>query len=521
MEEEQQDPESISVSLTPIAGISPRVYVPILYALLAALLLFLLLILPGLRTNGTYLTVSSNPPNAALFVDGDYVGATPGTYFIEAGTRSLVVSRPAFIPSEETRTIRGRLFGSLFFPRRLSLQVVLEPDLQAADRLVENATRQFAQWAVAGEASSRYEFPPLARALSADLNALAAPREEIRTLWNTFLSASLPALASEALLLDLTSGTIAAESEASVATPAGIAALVSAVADAPSRLPVQLADFLRTEREAAIRESPWYAQAERGSAAPLPTVGQTTVGQAPRPPLSLGGLSWIPFGPAEIGLPGEAGADRGGEFSRTRSIPLLYVSQTEVPISLYQAFVSQRPLWAPENRDSLVAAGLVDRNYLETFALARENPALPITEVSAFAAEAFADWLGESIAADARVRLPTEDEWDVIAELSGPQSGVFAGDSPEGPLPVSLAGTDDRGVIGLLGNVWEWTATPFAHYSFLYPQAGPSVSDAQRVVRGGGWATEALGFSRYDRGAIPPDWTSAFTGIRLVLVIDR
>lgn len=515
---DQQDPEQIEVKLKPILGLMPQIYVPMVYAVLAALLLFLVLFLPGIRNHGTLITFHSTPPDAAVFVDGNYAGYTPGTFFVESGTREITVSRPGFESAEYSQRVGGRLFASFFFPRRNTIRSELTLGSGEPTDLSEQAARGFAHWAVSGEASGRFEMPPVARSLSNDLSALrqVEGRHALEG-WSAFLARSLPAVSSEASLLDLVSGTLAVTAETGVATPSGVAALVQAAADAPPALAIQLADILRRDGETLLLDSPWHtiaadqlvAVANTDSALEPASTGAT---------LAAGGLNWVSVSSGSLLLPGASGADRGGDYPRLRNLGDFFVSETEVPIGLYARFVSERSFWAPENRDSIVAAGLADQHYLSGVDLDPSSD-LPITEISAAAAAAFATWLDEQVP-EGTVRLPSEDEWDAALVASQAEDGIFASNSAGGPVPVALAGSAGD-ITGLLGNVWEWTATPFARYSFLYPADGYVPANLRRVVRGGGWATGALGFSPWDRGAIPPEWTSPFIGIRLVLVPDR
>ncbi|AUS80569.1 ergothioneine biosynthesis protein EgtB [Actinoalloteichus sp. AHMU CJ021] len=132
------------------------------------------------------------------------------------------------------------------------------------------------------------------------------------------------------------------------------------------------------------------------------------------------------------------------------------------------------------------------------------SPEEPVVHVSFHEAEAFATWCGR--------RLPTEAEWERAARFD-PRSGETRrypwGDeaptdrhanlgqrhlrpAPAGAFP---AGTSPLGVHQLLGDVWEWTSTPFRGYpgfaAFPYREYSEVFfGEEYRVLRGGSFGTD-------------------------------
>jgi ergothioneine biosynthesis protein EgtB len=152
----------------------------------------------------------------------------------------------------------------------------------------------------------------------------------------------------------------------------------------------------------------------------------------------------------------------------------------------------------------------------------------PVMGTSAHEAEAYCRFRG--------LRLPTEAEWEKAAcwdAAAGRARRVPWGDGPAdaaranvdrargGTSPVGAYpdGASPYGALDMLGNVWEWTASPFAAYpGFVsFPYAGFSAAyfdGRHRVLRGGSWATRPWTLRAASRNWYVPETRQILAGFR-------
>jgi iron(II)-dependent oxidoreductase len=193
--------------------------------------------------------------------------------------------------------------------------------------------------------------------------------------------------------------------------------------------------------------------------------------------------------------------------------------------------------WSPEGwrwrveQDAQRPAGWLDdaheRRLDGAAALAMEHP---VVHVSCHEADAFVRSRG--------LRLPSEAEWEIAATFdhsSGAKRAWPWGEHAPGSAEANLiesgaygprdsgalaAGASPCGALGMIGDVWEWTASPFGGYPGFRADPYPEYSEVffggdYRVLRGGSFATSALVATPTFRNWDYPSRRQIFAGLRV------
>src|SRR4051794_1598412 len=138
------------------------------------------------------------------------------------------------------------------------------------------------------------------------------------------------------------------------------------------------------------------------------------------------------------------------------------------------------------------------------------EPSEPVTHVSYFEADAYANWNG--------ARLPTEFELERVANLQEIK-GNFVEDQHFHPQPAPPV--DGESIQQVFGDTWEWTRSSYSPYPGYRAEPGAlgeyngKFMCNQYVLRGGSCATSRTHIRSTYRNFFQPEKRWQFTGIRL------
>jgi formylglycine-generating enzyme required for sulfatase activity len=186
-------------------------------------------------------------------------------------------------------------------------------------------------------------------------------------------------------------------------------------------------------------------------------------------------------------------------------LPTYWIARTPITNTQYAAFVAATGHRAPAHWEAAAPPAMLGQH--------------PVTYVDWHDAGAFCAW--------ARVRLPTEAEWEKAARgddgrpfpwgadapgsLFANSGGRFGTTTPVGSFP---AGASPYGALDMAGNVWEWTASAFldSHSDGRAERAAAS----PRVLRGGSFNHGAADLRCAARDRLYADACDEYIGFRVV-----
>jgi iron(II)-dependent oxidoreductase len=237
--------------------------------------------------------------------------------------------------------------------------------------------------------------------------------------------------------------------------------------------------------------------------------------ELPRAGASERGMVRVPAGPFLMGAVPDGFAYDNERPRHEVDLPEFEIDRVPVTNGAYREFVEdggyeRREWWSEEGWAWRREAGAerplywtADGRERRFDAVEQLDPDVPVMHVSFHEADAYARSRG--------LRLPTEAEWEKAAawgpDAQEPRTYPWGEEPPAsrhanldqlafGPAPAGAypAGASAYGVLGMIGDAWEWTSSDFTAYpgfrAFPYREYSEVFfGDEHRVLRGGSWAT--------------------------------
>jgi len=490
------------VILKPLFGIQPETYIKYVYALLTAALLFAFLILPGLLKNGTYYRFSSSPQGASVYVDGERLGATPGTYFVRKGERSISLQTPFHEADTATVDVKGRVIGSLIFKRKREYSA--EPVFTSGREDLKEFHQIAASWFQSDEGYSSQPLPPIMTSFTkAFYRSIDKNTELTDKDFRGFHLSLLRTISQSQSYREWQESTALYLTRGKVLNPAS---------------------FLR-----AVAEGSRFL-ADNPEVLSIAGQYQTIPGITPS------GATWTPvFGPVEVNVSYQPLKDDPLQFRPVGTITQgnglydVFAADREITKGWYSLFLEENPAWTLPSLEDLTSRGLADDSYLSDWdgAVLSGKSQEPVRFISRYAADEFCRWRGNKYFgnSDMTVRLPDEWEWEDLARKNGLKNSDRPSQKNLGPLEAGSFLSGSLKLYDMEGNLWEWCRGSYGTNDQVLKESDEIMTTAlpfpDSPVRGGSWANSAGQVDSGTRGSQPSQWCTAYVGFRPLLVVKR
>ena len=533
------DAEDSSVQLRPILGVRPGLYLSVLYGAAALVVLFFLLVYPGLHRRGVYVSFSTLPEKATITVDGKYSGTSPCTIFVQHGNRHIEISKPFHDPVAFDRVIEGRIFFTLFVPDRIPEKKLL----------TLSKPYEFVQWSL-GDFQKNPDIPQIISDTSIALTAVNP-----RSIMYDYLDNCIQYVTNESQIREIVYAISIISTSNNFINQTSLANIANNIIHIKQKydnFPSWLLLSLSRSNAKRVAQNEWisnYLSTYRDNIAKYyqGSLPFTASSDSPGNTISVQNALFHSIPRGELVLGKDDNIESFGKsidslLPHPISIKTFYLGETEVTNRQFRLFLDENPDWAPQNMAALIKKTLVTDGYLADWSdgkIPSGRDDYPISSVSYYASLAYCEWLTKRIQTALPgyvARLPTEAEWEWAARggLRGmpyplgekPGSAIFFTKGTTGPSKAGSSEPNRYGLRDMLGNVWEWCFDSFAPSVYLLSSfdletnatltfsvpAGPD-----KVVRGGSWNNQRELIKVFTRGSQPVDWCTPYLGFRVAL----
>lgn len=536
-----EDIENAKVTLKPVFGIKPGVYLTAIYGLITLFGLFLLLILPGMRNNGTNVYVETFPMGAAVYADDTYLGTTPLKAFIQKGEREIKIEKKYFETIKLQENIKSRIFGSLLFPGKL--EIIENLDLIDEEGFLGDRFRQLSSYALIEDYYDRYQMPPL---LTVTVSEYLSGTKDIKSsllynfLYNMRVNLGSPEMVFEYIKsIKIIIDTIVSDNSSSIKTDDNpdFSVIFNYFADENNTngLALSIIKAYPIDKRKNIIEVLEKIDGLKIIIANLNSKSIDTdllvIPVNTGKNVVISNMKFVGFSSGTY-LSGPSVKDNTQilqddfliSFPHTEAVGEFYILEKEITRNNFALFLNENPDWKIDNITNLIETNRANKEYLNLQDFTDGEK--PISNISWFAASAYCDWLETKLPShmsEYTVRLPSEAEWEAAALLNrlSEQNNIFKESGLPAAKVIDFSRIGSADLYDVMGNLWEWCdnwyfPTDSVNGSFGLP--GESWEGMEKAVRGGSWANSKDDVNISSRGSQNPSWSTPFMGFRPVLV---
>lgn len=459
-------PKVEPVTIKPLFGMKPGLWLTIAYALAIVLLIFLVGILPDLIGSSRRVSFTSAAYNSAVYIDGTYAGGTPFVRKVPSGKHSISFQVNGHEIDSMEITVKKGVFFNWLFPRKQTVESTKALTKEAFDSVCAELLQDACDYS----AILDYDYKrPYANIFTNYAKTVLASSYKDNTE------------AFEAALFFVTTEEMASDADNAIA-------LLGLDIENPYRALDGKSIGIDNSENPVL-------EAKKTS---LKTDFFTLEGfEIPKATFSNGRATTASYPEVK----------EAGKQVTTEAFNIASYCVTEYQ---YAQFVLQNPQWSVENKSKLVEEGLVDEYYLDGVTLSTKVVSLkPVRNISYYAAQAFCTWLGQ--VSGRSVYLPTENQW-IAASLTDTEGGFQKSLTPSEATSFPEA---------MLGGVWEMTGTAYVPLSRLdgssevYKVLEKYSTKADTVVKGGSYVNDKNSIDAYSTGIAYKSLCSDYMGFRI------
>lgn len=472
----------INVKLKPIFNVQPRVYIPIIYIFIVISLFFIVTIFPGIKNNGSLVTINSHPQGASIYIDNKNVGSTPLDIFIDKGNYNLSIKKSNFNTYNKGLSINGKIFLSLFKKNKDLININLE--LLNASNILKQSYITMSKWSLLNknDINKRYQIPFL---ISDSIMDFHSSKNIDKNELDLFLKSSIKLVTNEFILSDYLRGLMIAKSDNRLPSISSVINSTIFVADIIKEypdVPLLLYNKIITDNSLLL-DSKYYSYLKDKHI--LKINKNLTKFDEKKDDVYINKIRFKYIPKSEL-TPNDI------NFIHSIKEEAFYISEYMITKESYYNFVNDNPKWSKENIKNLKNDGLVDNYYLDF-----SNDEDYITNISYYSALAWCEWANKTfdLPTGFKISLPSENMWF---------SSVMYG---------SIKNID----------AWQWTNQGFYIYDhFLTNNMGIPISEYEIIQ-----PRLVVGKNKYNtkiesgRGVQDANWCTPFLSFRPVLVKEK